>query len=200
MSYSVKRGPLAGIEFASERQYRNAKRYLERHGQIPEPLALAKAYQSQYETEQRLQRRTNMDARTYEQMRQYFAARAAQTEAAFLDAQGRQHLGTRAIERDNLSPRSMFMRLWDDAARANFTGEPMDRLMVYAGMRDTGGERKPGDQWEKYKQLITWYAQNDPAALLRGDQRNLPRITRGKNKGKWIYPWDSRMKRRKKNE
>jgi len=196
LAYSVKRGPLAGIEFGSERQYRNAKRYLERHGQIPDPLALAKAYQSQHDKEVRLARRTGMDAATFEQMRHYFAARAAQTEAAYLDSQGMRHPTTREMTDINLAPKSMFMRLWDAAASTNFTGIAMDRLMVYAGMRDTGGKHKGPKQWEEYKQLMTWYAQNEPSAIMREDFRRLPQITRGKNKGQWVYPWTRRRRKK----
>lgn len=184
MSYSVKSGPLAGIEFASERQYRNARRYVHQHGQIPEPLALSRAYQSQHEKENRLQRSSGMDAATYQQMRQYFAVRAAQFEAAMLDAEGLQHLTTREMESLNLAPRSEFLRYWDDAVKHNFTGPAMDRLMAYAGMRDTGGILKNTRQWETYKRLIEWYAQNEPRGFTREPWRALPR----NKKGRWIYP------------
>lgn len=184
MAYSVKRGPLAGIQFASERQYRNARRYTLAHGTIPEPLALAKAYQSQYEREQKIQKRSGISRTDFDRMRQYFAVRAAQYEAASLDALGRQHLTTRELETLNLAPKSEFMKFWDDAARAGFKGAAMDRLMLYAGMRDTGGKHKDSKHWQTYKRLISWYAIHEPDSFVREPWRNMPRT----KTGRWIYP------------
>jgi hypothetical protein len=202
VAYSVKRGPLAGIEFASERQYRNAKRYLETHGTIPEPLQRARGYQAQVEKEHRLQQRSGMPPDDYARMRRYFAVRSAQREASDLDKQRRQHLSTTELEALNLAPKSEFLRYWDDAVRAGFTGPAMERLMMYAGMRDTGGKYKDRQHWELYRRTIEWFANNEPEQFTSEPWRKLHQIQRGKRKGHWVMPFepDYRKYKKKKKE
>lgn len=197
MSYSVKRGPLAGIEFSSERQYRNAKRYLESQGTIPEPLSIARGYESQREQEKRLQQRSGMTPDEYSRMRRYFAVRSAQREASDLDRQRRQHLSTIELERLNLAPKSEFLRYWDAAVRSGFTGPAMERLMLYAGMRDTGGNHKSTLHWQEYRKTIEWFANNEPEQFPTEPWRRLHQIQSGKRKGHWVMPFEPDYRRYK---
>jgi hypothetical protein len=156
---SYKRGPLAGIEYASERQKRNAREYYKQTGIVALPVAVQDVARGLYGQAQRardVQRDVN---------RSYFVVRIAEQQVGNGMFGGDINAAINAIDK---SP--WFNKLWNEARARRFQPSPqLDDILRAAGMR-TGLDPQDAGVRQHYMQYVgmKWDALDEMGYTPRG--------------------------------
>lgn len=175
---SYKTGPLAGIEYRTERQKRNAREWLLRTGEILQPADVPASAGGLYSqaTTRRRREREQLEQRgaatlgiTLDEMasnKEYFRIRWARQ----LASESRRSRRGRVLEVEDTyqrlkNPNSPFEKTWREAVRQGFDPKPgsaFDRLTQGAGMMTGyGGEKQGHYARSHYLQYLEWLMARD---------------------------------------